>query len=194
MGRIQRASATELKSDRPHEAEKTYKITLSDNIKCEFRPVLLEDILAIRKANIKDEVDAAVRIASRVCIMWDGKPGVTPPQFDKLPLRDFKLISETLNGDRDLETAIAQNINELPDYHIEVVLFDSTTVVFRDVTVADIKAARTKSKDELEQTAILAARTCTHWGEIDGISFEDLLKIEFPDFQLINKALENFLR
>jgi hypothetical protein len=191
MGRIQRAAT---QTEELQVAKQNHKITLSDGIKCEFRPVLLEDILAIRKANIKDEVDAAVRIAFRVCVVWDGKPGVTPPQFDKLPLRDFKLISETLNGVSDLESAIAQNINELPDYHIEVILFDSTTVVFKDVTVADIKAARSKSKDELEQTAILASRTCTHWGEAEGISFEDLLKIEFPDFQLINKALESFLR
>lgn len=194
MGRIQRAATHEAEEIQKITETKNYKITLSDGIKCEFRPVLLEDILAIRKANIKDEVDAAVRIASRVCVLWDEKPGVTPPQFDKLPLRDFKLISETLNGVSDLETAIAENINELPDYHIEVILFNGTTVIFKDVTVADIKAARIKAKDELEQTAILASRTCTHWGEVDGISFEDLLHIEFPDFQLINKALENFLR
>jgi|GEM_PF-6628056 predicted house-cleaning noncanonical NTP pyrophosphatase (MazG superfamily) len=195
MGRILRSRSSGVE-EIPQHKEATYKIQLSNNLKAEFREILLEDILAIRSSKITDELEASIRIISRVCTSFGDKPGVAPVHLEKLSARDFASISELLGteGTLDIENIAAERKEELADYSIQLTLFDGTIVVFRDITVGDMKQIRKQSSDQVEQTAIAAALTCTRWGDKDGISYQELGKINYQEFLLINEALKSFLR
>lgn len=198
MGRINRKVINEIQEiDNNSEARptsSTIEVKLSNGTITKFREVILEDIIAVEKANVVDEIEAAIRISARCCVKFGDKPGVTPIQIERLPARDLNKIGNTLGTQAGVDSAIEERIETTEDYTTYVTLFDETEAVFRDATVGDIKLARAKSKSALEQSAHLAAMLCIKWGDNDAISYQDIVRVNYKNFQLIGKALENFFR
>lgn len=180
--------------DEPKRSDSQIEVKLSNDTIALFREVVLEDIIAIQKANVIDEIEAAVRISARCCVKFGDKPGVTPIQIERLPARDLNKIGNALGTQADVASSVKERIETTEDYTTYVILFDGTEATFRDATVGDIKQARAKSKNLLEQSAHLAALLCTKWGDKESISYEKVVQINYSNFQLIGKALENFFR
>lgn len=198
MGRINRRIVQEIQDiDNSLEARavsNTLEVKLSNGTIAKFREVILEDIIAIEKANVVDEIEAAIRISARCCVKFGDKPGATPIQIERLPVRDLNKIGNALGTQADVTASTEERIETTEDYTTYVALFDGTEAVFRDATVGDIKQARAKGKNLLEQSAHLAALLCTKWGDKNSISYEEITQINYANFKLIGKALDNFFR
>lgn len=93
--RIQRLPLDTVETTEPYEQLDDYsrKVTLTDGTVAVFRDVKVKDIRELRQAGITDEMEVSVRLASRVCIQWGDKPGVTVSQLDELSIKDFQIIS-----------------------------------------------------------------------------------------------------
>jgi hypothetical protein len=185
MGRIARVEQ-DVAESASTKAEEKITVTLSDGTIATFRPVILEDVRAITKASITNEIEAAGRIITRNCIKWGDKPGITLPQLRSRDIEDIELISVTLSPKEIPEFV------ELPDRSKSLTLGSGNEVIFRRPTYGDAEAISKNKGGGLEVQIAIALRLCIKWGDRDGVDEATLNSLNMGDWQGVAKVVDSF--
>jgi hypothetical protein len=98
MPRIQRKSDTPELPEIDTDLSEIITIEFGNGLIAEFKEPTAGDLIAIRKSGVSDEMEATARIACRCCIRWGDKTGVAYQQIEKLGVRDFKRLGQSLNS------------------------------------------------------------------------------------------------